>query len=386
MLLPVKTQESNLKLRPVWTGISMSGLLSYVGWAVLPNYATSILQSVYYGITIRAGDPRPQPGTPRFDKHRRRIFIFVVTAYLLYTLYESFYQVRAAGDFYSALGVSPLADERTIKSRFRRLAAQHHPDKMKQQLPGGTGSEAVFVYLKLAQDTLLDPARRFGYDRFGPQVNEWREKHSVQEVLYGGLKQAMAQYVGGLGTIVVLNFVYWSQWGRFWRFYTFAVLVALELVLITQPLTVFMPYRYLPQSLQAIIKYWPNAASFYLLPFQSISLARRVSITIHIFISQITPASMSRSSAATANGASPLSPQTAQRLGNLAQLARMAEVESTRLLELTLSPFRGDQQSVATLRRGMKEGLVLGSVRNTREVREAVARVQSRAQSVDLSP
>lgn len=148
----------------------------------------------------------------------------------------------------------------------------------------------------------------------------------------------------------------------------------------TQPLTVFMPYNYLPQGLQAVADYFPNAATFYLLPFQSISLARRVSISIHIFISQITPASMSRSSASK-NGASPLSPQTAQQLGQLAQLSRMAELESSRLLDLTLSPFRGEQQSVATLRRGMKEGLVLGSVRNTREVKEAVARAQSRGQA-----
>ncbi|QKX55023.1 uncharacterized protein TRUGW13939_02114 [Talaromyces rugulosus] len=355
----------------------MSGLLSYVGWAVLPNYATSILQSVYYGITIRAGDPRPQPGTPRFDKHRRRIFIFVVTAYLLYTLYESFHQVRATGDFYSVLGVSPLADERTIKSRFRRLAAQHHPDKMNNQLPRNGGSEGVFVYLKLAQDTLLDPARRFGYDRFGPQVNEWRDKHTMQEILYGGLQQALVQWTAGLGTIVVLNFVYWSQWGRFWRFYTFAALVALELVLMTQPLTVVMPFNYLPQI---VTTYFSHAASFYMLPFQTISLARRVSITIHIFISQITPASMSRSTTTpTTNGSStPLTRETAQRLGQLAQLSRMAELESSRLLDLTLSPFRGEQQSVATLRRGMKQGLVLGSVRNTPEVKEAVARAQSR--------
>lgn len=155
--------------------------------------------------------------------------------------------------------------------------------------------------------------------------------------------------------------------------------MTLELVLMTQPLTVFMPYNYLPQSLQPVLTaYFPHAASFYLLPFQTISLARRMSITIHIFISQITPASMSRRATAAANGSSPLTRETAQRLAQLAQLSRMAELESSRLLDLTLSPFRGEQQSVATLRRGMKEGLVLGSVRNAPEVKEAVARAKSR--------
>lgn len=153
----------------------------------------------------------------------------------------------------------------------------------------------------------------------------------------------------------------------------------------TQPLTVFMPYNYLPQGLQPILTaYIPPAASFYLLPFQTISLARRMSITIHIFISQITPASMSRKATSNNdNGSSPVTRETAQRLGQLAQLSRMAELESSRLLDLTLSPFRGEQQSVATLRRGMKEGLVLGSVRNVPEVKEAVARAKSRREEQD---
>ncbi|KKK15578.1 putative membrane associated DnaJ chaperone [Aspergillus ochraceoroseus] len=133
----------------------MSSLLSFVGWAVLPNYATSFLQNVYYGITIRAGDPKPQPGSPRYARHRRRIFIAVVTAYLLYTLFEAFHRVQAQGDFYQVLGVSPLADERFIKSRFRRLAAQHHPDKVGS---GDGVSDDYFVFLKMAQETLVDPA------------------------------------------------------------------------------------------------------------------------------------------------------------------------------------------------------------------------------------
>jgi hypothetical protein len=175
---------------------------------------TSILQTLYYGLTISAGGPRPQRGTPRFDKHRRRIFIFVVTLYLFYTIYESFYQVRAEGDFYSVLGVSPLADERTIKSRFRRLAAQHHPDKLNQHQQT-TLSDSFFVYLKQAQDTLLDPSVRFAYDRFGPQVNEWRNIKTGQDYLYAGLKKVLTQYIGGLGAILVVNWVYWSSWGRY---------------------------------------------------------------------------------------------------------------------------------------------------------------------------
>lgn len=82
---------------------------------------TGWIQTIYYGITIRAGDPKPQPGTPRYVKHRRRIHITVVIVYLLYTIYEADYWIRQQSDFYQNLGVTFDADEKKIKSRFRRL-------------------------------------------------------------------------------------------------------------------------------------------------------------------------------------------------------------------------------------------------------------------------
>lgn len=134
-----------------------------------------------------------------------------MTGYLLYTLYETFHQVQVAGDFYRALGVSPLADDRTIKSRFRRLAAQHHPDKLG---PDGAG-DAYFVYLKLAQDTLLDPAKRFAYDRLGPDILQWGDRRTMQEYLSTALHRIVPQYVAGFLTIVFLNLTWWSDWGRY---------------------------------------------------------------------------------------------------------------------------------------------------------------------------
>ncbi|KKA18569.1 Membrane associated DnaJ chaperone [Rasamsonia emersonii CBS 393.64] len=337
----------------------MSSILSFIGWAVLPNYVTSILQNVYYGITIRAGDPRPQPGSPRYAKHRRRIFIFVITTYLLYTLYESFYQIRAAGDFYRLLGVSPRADEKAIKSRFRRLAAQHHPDKVTNG--ESAGADAFFVYLKQAQDTLLDPARRFAYDRFGPDVVQWRNRETMQDFLYAALTQALTQYAAGFVIIVLMNFFLWGPWGRY-------------------PVALFDPASYLPSGLRSLLKVSTDSQTFYLLPFQIISLARRVSITIHIFISQLDVAK--GSSPAGAPGT--LSAQSLQRLGQLVQLSQVADREATRLLQLGFAPFRGDRESVATLRRSMKEGLVLGSVRNSQEVQEAVAQVRQRKRRGNL--
>ncbi|KAJ5730980.1 Heat shock protein DnaJ N-terminal [Penicillium malachiteum] len=345
----------------------MASILPYIGWAILPNYATNILQSVYYGITIRAGEPRPLPQTTRYERHRRRIFLFVIVAYLLYTLYETFHQVQLAGDFYQVLGVSPFADERAIKSRFRRLAAQHHPDKVTID----NGSEAYFMFLRRAQETLVDPVKRFAYDRFGPDMQNWGEQKTMRDfVMRSLIKSVLPQYAGAFAMMVVCNWLWWANWGRYWRFYTFAAMLTLEITLITHPQAVFMPTTYLPDSIQDLLP----TNSYYLLPFQILTLARRASITLHIFISQAAPQS---SRTAGGNG-DRISPQTMQRMGQLVAASRSADVEATRMMQMGLAPFRGDRESVSALRRGMKEGLILGGVRTSPEVQKAVAEVVER--------
>ena len=66
-------------------------------------------------------------------------------------------------DFYELLEVSRDADDRTIKSAYRRLAMQCHPDKN----PGCADSEAKFKAISVAYDCLKDPQKRAAYDRFG---------------------------------------------------------------------------------------------------------------------------------------------------------------------------------------------------------------------------
>ncbi|PWY77109.1 membrane associated DnaJ chaperone [Aspergillus heteromorphus CBS 117.55] len=352
----------------------MSSLLSFFGWAVLPNYVTSLVQSVYYGLTIRAGEPRPQPGTPRYARHRRRIYILVVTSYLLYTLYETFHRVQVAGDFYHALGVSPLADERTIKSRFRRLAAQHHPDKLTRD--GGAVSDGYFVYLKLAQDTLLDPVKRAAYDLYGPDMLNWGGSKTMQEFVYAGVMRSAPQYVVGLVVLAVAQATYWSAWGRYWRYFTFAALMVLESILLTRPAALFIPGSFVSPWLQGLFGISEQNPGFYLLPFQILTLAQRASVTMHIFISQVTPPEIAKRVSSQAQDQ--IHPQTVQKLNQIAQLSRATDGETTRLMQLGFAPFKGDREGVAALRKGMKEALVLGSVRSSPEVQKAVAEVIQR--------
>lgn len=66
-------------------------------------------------------------------------------------------------DFYERLQVSRDADGSTIKSAYRKLAMQYHPDRN----PGCQDSEARFKAISEAYDCLKDDQKRAAYDRYG---------------------------------------------------------------------------------------------------------------------------------------------------------------------------------------------------------------------------
>ena len=66
-------------------------------------------------------------------------------------------------DYYEVLGVTRDADEKLLKSAYRKLAMQYHPDRN----PGDAEAEAQFKTVSQAYDVLKDPQKRAAYDRFG---------------------------------------------------------------------------------------------------------------------------------------------------------------------------------------------------------------------------
>ena len=66
-------------------------------------------------------------------------------------------------DYYEVLGVSRTASDQELKSAYRKLAMQHHPDKN----PGNHEAEEKFKELNEAYGVLSNADSRARYDRFG---------------------------------------------------------------------------------------------------------------------------------------------------------------------------------------------------------------------------
>jgi len=346
--------------------MSANSLLPFIGWTFIPNLVSGWIQTIYYGLMIRVGDPKPQPGSPRYVLHRRRILITVIIAYLLYTLYEADYQLRRQGDFYQSLGVPHNVEDRGIKSRFRRLAATHHPDKVTSEQDRAM-TEAYFVHLKLAQDTLLNPVKRFAYDRFGPEMISWEHCSTVRGYLLYGLRTYAPTYIGAGIMLVILGVTGYLQWGRFWRYLFAAALLLLEIYVATRP--------YHPPFLKNIINPFLIRFAIHppLLPFELMVLARKATLALFIAFSQLGPLLQPR--APVPSSSDKVDPQQLQRLEHM---ARANEVEATRLLGLDMAPFAGDEQGVKDLRGKVKEWLVQNTIRNDPEIRDAVGRALGR--------
>ena len=79
-----------------------------------------------------------------------------------------------ARDYYEVLGVSRSADEKEIRSAFRKLARQHHPDLN----PGDEVSERNFKEINEANEVLSDADKRVKYDRYG---DKWMHADRIEE-------------------------------------------------------------------------------------------------------------------------------------------------------------------------------------------------------------
>ena len=106
-------------------------------------------------------------------------------------------------DYYEVLGVDRNADEKTLKSAFRKKAMQFHPDRN----PDDPAAEAKFKEVNEAYGILSDGDKRAAYDRMGHRAFEqggmggggFQDFGDIFSQIFGGAGGGFADMFGGGG-------------------------------------------------------------------------------------------------------------------------------------------------------------------------------------------
>ncbi|WP_102829894.1 molecular chaperone DnaJ [Bartonella bovis] len=94
-------------------------------------------------------------------------------------------------DYYEILGVTRGCDDKKLKSAFRKLAMQYHPDRN----PGDKEAEQKFKEIGEAYEVLKDPQKRAAYDRFGHAAFE-NGGHEGASPFGGGFADIFEDFFG----------------------------------------------------------------------------------------------------------------------------------------------------------------------------------------------
>ena len=80
-------------------------------------------------------------------------------------------------DYYAILGVPKTANEKQIRSAYRKLARKHHPDVN----PEDKEAEDRFKAINEAYEVLSDPDKRKKYDQLGSRWKEYEQWERAQQ-------------------------------------------------------------------------------------------------------------------------------------------------------------------------------------------------------------
>ncbi|KAH6642861.1 hypothetical protein C7974DRAFT_328537 [Boeremia exigua] len=345
--------------------MSWDTLGPFLVWQFLIPMAAGWAQSILYSIFIRAGDPKPQPGSVRFVKHRRQILIAIYVAYFAFTIYEVDFNLQRSSNAYNDLGVPINVDESGLNSRFRKLTIRFHPDKIAANV-NREAANAYYIHLKQARDIILDPAKRFAYDRFGPDIfRQCQSCITVKDYVDSASLSALTNYGALLVLLIGANALGFAKDGLYWRYLGLLAVATFEVRSAMRPDHPAFLTKYLNPFVAAF-----NLRPAYL-PFQVIAIAKKASISAAQFLALLMP--LYRIDPQRPQQPTDDSERTQhEQLDRLNAFIAECNKDASRLLELESTPYRDNERAKGELREALKKYMVQNVVHQERDVRNAI--------------
>ena len=229
-----------------------------------------------------------------------------------------------------------------------------------------------YVHLKHARDIILDPAKRFAYDRFGPDIfAQCQSCLTIKDYTDNALISTGTSYGALLVFLIGANALGFLTSGSYWRYLGLLAVATFEVRTILRPDHPAFLSKYLNPLVATT-----NIRPAYL-PFQIIAIAKKASISLAQFLALLMPLYHAHSQ----NPSKPTDDSDNTRheqLDRLAAFVQESNKDANRLLELESIPYRDNEKAKNELREALKKYMVQNVVHQTKEVRNAMGEVMTR--------
>jgi curved DNA-binding protein CbpA len=297
----------------------------------------------------------------------------IYIAYFLFIIYEVDYHMQLSSTAYSDLGVPISASESDIQSRFRKLTVRYHPDKIAGRGVDTNKATEFYVHLKHMRDIVLDPAKRFAYDRFGPDVlSKCSNCLTIKEYTWHALSVTLVTY-GALGAFLLgANALGFLKDGAYWRYLSLLAVATYEVRTALRP----DHPSFLVSWLNPLLVTTGTRPAY--LPFQLTTVVRKAALSAAQFLGLLIPLWRDDPQKRTRSTAEDSEEARHQQIDRLENAVRDSAMHASRLVDLESTPYKQNERAKSDLKEAMKMYMMQNAVHMDRDVRNAIGQSYAR--------